>query len=781
MLFSRVLWSAVVAKCGSASAVIWLTIPAILFLDGCGWRSPSNYVDKGNRLLALGKAAEASLNYRRAIQKDANFGEAYYRLGLALIRLERPAEALPAFERAARLMPARRDIKVAAADLSLAVLLAGAGNAVALRDRIAVISDQLLAEDPRSYDALRLKGHLANIDLNFADAERYFRMANETERMQPEVITGWMQALFREGENAEAEKLGWQLINAHKTYGPVYDQLYSYYRAANQLAKAETILKTKVENNPSAAGPVLQLATFYGEQSQSREMQAALRQLLDNTKKFPQAYLQVGDFYADRRKWEESIWQYRAGAEANPQDKIVYLKRIVDIWLAQDQPARAAPLVAEILKRDPADDSAKAVNASLAIARGNLEDIAAAVAQFQALVNKSPENAVWRYAYGRALAAQGDFEGARNQQQEAIKRQPAFLLPRLAMAELFQSQGDYRSALDYSNQSLAIDADSPPARLLHAVSLMHTGRLAAAGRELALLEKAYPGERKIQVQLALLDLKQSRLAPAEARLRRLVAENPGDVSAQAGLVEVLGARGRLADVVPLLQQALDRSPQADGLYLLLADTALRLGYADLALGAYRHLADSHPRQERPYLGLGLAYRQKQDLANALANFQKANSLAPKDSAPVVLLAQTLASIGRIGEAIGSYRHALQLQPGSAAIMNDLAYEIAETGSDLDEALELAQKALKKNYRQPQFMDTVGWIYFKKHMTDSALHIFSNLTNKYPESPIYRYHLGLALSEEGDSRKAKAEFRAALSEGPSSQLRREIEAALRTNP
>src|ERR1700674_377132 len=103
--------------------------------DACGWRSAGSYVEKGNRLLAQGKVEEARLNYRRAIQKDTNFGEAYYRLGLALIRLERPREALPPLEQAARLLPTRRDIKTSLADLSLAALLAG-NNHPALHDRI---------------------------------------------------------------------------------------------------------------------------------------------------------------------------------------------------------------------------------------------------------------------------------------------------------------------------------------------------------------------------------------------------------------------------------------------------------------------------------------------------------------------------------------------------------------------------------------------------------------------------------------------------------------------
>lgn len=768
-------------RSGLTSFASLLTTLAIVVLGDCGWGNAGRYLYKGNQLMAQGKAAEASLIYRKAIQVDPSFGEAYYRLGLALIHLGQPADALPAFEIAARLMPARKDIKLAVADLSLADLIAGGNNPGGLHNRITVVTDQLLAEDPRSYDALRLKGHLAINDRNFAEAARYFRMANESKPMQPDVITGWMQALFQGGEPTEAEKLGWLLIGANKRYGPVYDQLYSYYVASNQTADAEKTLATKAENNPSAAEAVLQLARFYADRSKPREMKAALQRLLDRPKIFPQAHLQVGDFYAGRRQWDESISQYEAGAEANPQGRIVYLKRIVDIWLAQEQPARAASVVAEILKLNPSDDSAKAVSASVSLASGKAADLAVAASQFKSLVTKNPENSVWHFAYGRALAAQGDFEGARGQQQEAIKRQPDFLLPQLALAELFQAQGDYRTVLNYANRILAINPDSAPARLLHAIGLMHTGSEREAARELSALERAYPHEPKVQVQLALLDLRQHKFALAENRLRNILAGHVDYVGAYSALVEVLNAQDRLAEAVPLLNRALNQSTEADGVRSLLADTALQLGDANMALAQYRKLIDSQPEQERPYLGLGLAYRQKQDLANAIASFQKAQALAPKDYAPAVLLAQTFVSTGRRPEAILSYRRGLELQPGNAAIMNDLAYQMAETGTDLDQALELAQNAVKKNYRQPQFLDTVGWIYFKKNMLDSAAQIFRNLSDKHPENAVYRYHLGVTLLEKGDKTNAKAELRAALAESPSPELRRAIDAILRTAP
>src|SRR5882762_9035039 len=138
-------------------------------------------------------------------------------------------------------------------------------------------------------------------------------MANGIKPMQPEVITGWMQAMFQQGQRVEAEKLGWRLIGANRTYGPVYDQLYSYHRASRQLAEAEKVLITKVENNPAAAEAVLQLATFYADQLKPREVKAALRRLLDNPKTFLQGHLAVGDFYGGRRQWADSIEQYEAG------------------------------------------------------------------------------------------------------------------------------------------------------------------------------------------------------------------------------------------------------------------------------------------------------------------------------------------------------------------------------------------------------------------------------------------------------------------------------------
>src|SRR5262249_40158431 len=98
-------------------------------------------------------------------------------------------------------------------------------------------------------------------------------------------------------------------------------------------------------------------------------------------------------------------------------------------------------------------------------------------------------------------------------------------------------------------------------------------------------------------------------------------------------------------------------------------------------------------------------------------------------------------------------------------LNNLAYLLAESGGDLDEALQLAQRAQQKQPGNLNLTDTLGWIYLKKNMSDSALQIFNICVKKDPENPTFRYHLGLTLLQKGDKEKARLELQTALEKKP----------------
>lgn len=751
-----------------------LIVAAVAVLTGCG-RSTAYYLSKGRELSSKQNYAEAALNYRKAIQKDSRSGEAYYQLGLTEIRLNMPRDAYQHLLRAVALLPGRDDVKATLAELSFNAYIGDRARPKIFYEQVMQLSDQLLAHNRESFDGLRLKGYLAASDKKLKEAEEFFAKANSVKPFQADLTLMWTETLFQDHQDAEGERLARGLIENNKSYGPMYDELFRHYTLLNRSTEAEEILKAKVTNNPADAEAALQLAQFYARSSRESEMEAVLRRMLDNPAAFPQAHLQVGDFYDGLQRFADAIRLYEEGARQNPKEKIVFLKRITNVWLSQGKGEQALEAVSELRKQDSSDEGAEGVQASLLLQTGRPEAIKQAAARFQDLVKKQPENAVWRFNLGRALAAQGDFEGARREYLEASQKKRGFLPPRIALAQLSQSTGDFPSALRYANEVLAIDPGRPAVRLIRAVSLMNTGNNAQARDELTKLERVFPDE--VQFQYAILDLKDKRFKEAEGRFQKLLEKDPHNARAIFGLVQTEAAENQLGRALPLLHQELDRSPNSQVIRSVLAEVEVALGKFDPAIEEYRRLLVIEPRSAQFHLSLGRAYQLKGDLAKATAELREAGRLAPKDPGPPALLAHAMINAGKTQEALGEFRLALELRPGNAALMNDLAYLIAESGGDLDEALALAQKAVRASPDEPEMADTLASIYLKKNLNGSGLQILKGLVAKYPNQPSFRYHLGLALLQAGDREAAKREFKASLSQNPPIELRSEIEAAL----
>src|SRR5579862_1686583 len=100
-------------------------------------------LENGNKYFALEKFKEASIMYRRALQQDRKFGEAYYRLGLTSLKLSSYGDAAKMLRYAVELQPENSDAATKLADL---YILAGSedpqgtkqlvGEAAQLADRL---------------------------------------------------------------------------------------------------------------------------------------------------------------------------------------------------------------------------------------------------------------------------------------------------------------------------------------------------------------------------------------------------------------------------------------------------------------------------------------------------------------------------------------------------------------------------------------------------------------------------------------------------------------------
>jgi Flp pilus assembly protein TadD len=488
----------------------------------------------------------------------------------------------------------------------------------------------------------------------------------------------------------------------------------------------------------------------------------------------------VGDFYALLRRWDDARKQYEAGADANSaKDKkaqrIIYLKRIADVSLVQGKAEEAYKVVDEILKEDPQDQGAAAVKAWQLIATRNPDNVAKAISLLQPLVTKNDANATLHYTLGRALAAKGDMDPARQEFLKAIQKNQTFLEPRLALAEMAQLKGDYQTVLRYTTEILQINPRLERVRVLQAVSMVNTGNAAEGRKQLAALEKVNPQDKELQLQLGVLELHDKHFKEAEEYFRKLAGGN--DVRPLSGLTQTLAAEGQLDKAVALLQEEVKKSPDNNQIHYLYGSTAALAGKYDIATREFERLVSLNPKSPQLYIALGNAYRLKGDSANALATLEKGAALAPKEPSLLVAEAEVFSTSGRQPQALDKYRAALQIAPNNATLLNNVAYLMADTGGSLDEALKYARRALQLDSKQARYTDTLGWIYFKQKLNDSALQVFRGLTQSNPDNPTFHYHLAMVLLEKGDKATAKEELQNALSKKPSADVRHDVEAAL----
>ncbi len=560
--------------------LVLLVAACVLFSSGCRM-TKQDYVSKGNKLYDAGKYDDAIINYDKAIQKDKNYGEAHYRLGLAQLKRENPRAAYDALYRAVQLMPQNIQAREQLGSLSLSYYMLDPQRPPLYYNLVKQISGELLRQNPNSFEGLREKGYLAMTDHKHDDAIALFRKAHEVNPSDPAVVTALVQNLLVTGHAAEAEKLGLDLIAHQKSYAAIYDVMYQWFINEKRLADAESIVKTKATNNPKEASYWLELAAHYDGVQKSAEMQAALQHLLDDRVDFPQAPLLVGDLYLKLHNYPEAVRYYEQGARAaKDSEKILYQKRVANALLAEGKRDQATSTVAQILEESPKDIQSRRVQASLTLKSGDPQKIEAAERELEELLKLRPDDPRIWLEWGRAEELKGNLETARGRYQHALDENQSYLPARYALARIGLSRGRPDDTLRQTDEILKVRPGDTEAKLLRVQALARTGKADSARAELVGI-KDYQHNQQAQLQLGQLALSQKKFQDAEQIFSKAVQN--GDLEAISGLADVYASEKRFDKALAVLSEGLKKSKDSQALLDQYATIAAFTGDYDVAV------------------------------------------------------------------------------------------------------------------------------------------------------------------------------------------------------
>jgi tetratricopeptide (TPR) repeat protein len=741
-------------------------------VPGCT-TSKAGYVAKGNKFTDSGHYQDAEIQYRKAIQKDHQYGEAYYRLGLMKLKTKNPGEARGYLLRAVQLLPNNIDAKEKLGSLMLEYYLLDPHHSQVYYTAVKQMSEELLARNPNSFEGLREKGYLAFSDGKPAEGIAQFRKALQANPSDGTLTTVLAKNLLRNGHAQDAENLVLDFIRRDKFYGGAYNFLYELYSEQGRAADSENILEAKVSNNPKEAAYILDLAAYYARLQKQAEMNATLQRLLDDPKDFPQARLWIGDFYARLHAYPEAVQSYQDGIRTATEDqRIEYLKRTVNALVAEGKRQEASRLVDQIVKENPNNEEARRIQASLLLVSGKPESVATAEREFEDLSKQNANDASVWLGLAHAEELKGNLDGARQQYLEALKRDKNFLPARYALAEIALLQNQPELALQQADYILNAQPNAQRARLLRAQALMRSGNSMLARVELTKLSQDFSKDIQPKLELGLVALSDKKYAEAIGIFDKL--RPSGDPRIFAGLAIAYSSQTQYQKALETLKEGLKLSPHSVLLLREKAETTALAGEYDLAIAQFQALVATDPQSVTEHLRLGDTYMLKGDDNDGIAAYREAVKLAPQDLNSGLALGRALASAGRANAAKEQLQAVMAAHPDDPLALNEMAFFLSQNGGDLDEALRLGQRALEKAPEQPNFSDTIGYIYLKKGLADSAIRVFRNLVQQYPQYPAFHYHLGMALLQKGEKSRAKIELTTALSSHPS----REEEAKIR---
>ena len=253
---------------------------------------------------------------------------------------------------------------------------------------------------------------------------------------------------------------------------------------------------------------------------------------------------------------------------------------------------------------------------------------------------------------------------------------------------------------------------------------MRSGNLQQAETVLDALARQQPNSLDVRIELARLEVLKKRYPDAEAAFNKILLSNPGEFRAIAGLVDIDVAQNRPDKALARLDQEITRSHGAPQMLYLAAITALRTGRFGEYIDDLQRLADKTPDSIEPQIELASVLRLQGNYQRAIDTLRRAALLQPKDPRPSAMLSSLLEMTNQQQEAKALARKALNQDPNNKAAMNNLAYLLAETGDNLDQALKLSQQAAAGD-REPYFQDTLGFVYLRKGKNDQAMQILTS--------------------------------------------------------
>lgn len=218
------------------------------------------------------------------------------------------------------------------------------------------------------------------------------------------------------------------------------------------------------------------------------------------------------------------------------------------------------------------------------------------------------------------------------------------------------------------------------------------------------------------------------------------------------------------NAVKELKLAVDYDPELLESYFLLTLVYSLQNKYDLATAEYEnfltHATKLDPNNIELYKKLGQIYFEQNNLVSAEKVYRTIVGLSPQDTRARLLLGVIYEKQDRIEEAIEEFETVISVDADNHIALNALGYLFAERGINLDRAEIMIKKALEFQPDNAAYLDSLGWVYFRKGLIEEALRKLKQAVGLL-DDPVIFNHLGEVYFSKGDLDRAENNWQRSL--------------------
>lgn len=712
--------------------VVALAVFSALLVAACGKDSPESHIAAGKGHAGKGDLNAAVIEYKNALQKAPQNGEARFLLGSALLEqgnpvgaeseLRRAVDAKYPIDAAAPLIAralleageqrklvgefssARLSTPQAEADVKAYVGLAylqlgnqaaaeaafgeaqramaghaasriGAARLAATRGDVAAASrmvDEVLAKEPDSREALQFKGDLATARGDFASASQAF---GRVVQLAPKTASAWFSLVIALAEQNKIDEAKKQL--------EAFRKAVPNDARANYLNAWMTFREGKKDAAKDAIAQVLKVAP-------------------DNVPTLALA----GMIEADAGNLVQAEAHLGKVLERVP-NHLIAGQTLVQVYVRLRQPQKALARLEPLLRAYPTNGQVLALAGEVYLANGRVNEARRYLEQAAAVNTKDP-NAQLRL--GQLYFAMREDEKATHALQAAASIDPKSDRPELVAIGASMQRREFDKAIAMIDALEKKGGSSAIAANLRGAAYMGKGDRLKARES---FEKAFAADPTFfgaAMSLAQLDLRDGKREQARQRFERVVEKDPKNTRAAAMLADFMIAEGKPGkDVVAVLERSIKANPTAPEAHAILVAYYLRTKDPRQAVTAAQNGVAALPDNVQLVEVLGSAQQAAGETQQALATFEKLQKLAPNSPAPLVRLGGAQAAAKDYAGAIRSLERALEFDSANMDVSRQLAAVHLQSGS-LENAVKQAKLAQARKPRVPAGYLLEGDIY-----------------------------------------------------------------------